>query len=228
MKCPGQDTQYWSASAIFEAPCPQCKAVVEFFKDDPSRKCPHCGHRFVNPKMDFGCAAYCAYAEQCLGDLPPEVVAQKEDLLKDRVAVSVKSYFKKDFKSIGRATRRARYAQALGQEQPANMAVMLIAAYLWDLVDGNGAARSILEHLKAPPKLIDRVEEVVRRGVDASSPDASPESSIAADAAAIALLEERVKDAALDGGPLAEAIERECRTSAGRDYARRLFAESLR
>ena len=34
MKCPGQDTQYWGAGAIFEAVCPDCGATVEFFKDD--------------------------------------------------------------------------------------------------------------------------------------------------------------------------------------------------
>ena len=59
MKCPGQDTQYWKPGAIFEEKCPECGAAVEFFKDDTTRKCPKCGHRFLNPKLDFGCAAYC-------------------------------------------------------------------------------------------------------------------------------------------------------------------------
>jgi hypothetical protein len=98
MKCPGQDTLYWKPGAIFEAKCPKCGNAVEFFKDDTSRKCDKCGHRFVNPDMDFGCAAYCPYAEQCIGDLPPELIAQKEDLLKDRVAIEMKRYFKNDFK----------------------------------------------------------------------------------------------------------------------------------
>jgi endogenous inhibitor of DNA gyrase (YacG/DUF329 family) len=53
MKCPGQDTQYWSPSAIFEVDCPKCGQSVEFFKDDTSRKCGNCDHRFVNPNMDF-------------------------------------------------------------------------------------------------------------------------------------------------------------------------------
>jgi hypothetical protein len=54
----------------------------------------------VNPKMDFGCAAYCKFAEQCLGDLPPELIAQKKDLLKDRVAIEMKHFFKQDFTNI--------------------------------------------------------------------------------------------------------------------------------
>ena len=44
MKCPGQDTQYWKAGAIFDVPCPECGRDVEFFKDDTTRKCGGCGH----------------------------------------------------------------------------------------------------------------------------------------------------------------------------------------
>ena len=101
MRCPGQDTQYWKPGAIFEVRCPRCDHPVEFFKDDPSRRCGHCGHRFANPSMDFGCAAYCQFAEQCLGTLPPEVLAAQENLLKDRVAVEVKRHFRTDFALIG-------------------------------------------------------------------------------------------------------------------------------
>ena len=76
MKCPGQDTQYWKPGAIFEAKCPECGHDVEFFKDDTTRKCPACQHRFLNPGLDFGCAAYCPFAEQCIGNLPPELLAE--------------------------------------------------------------------------------------------------------------------------------------------------------
>ena len=37
MKCPGQDTQYWKPGAIYDAKCPECEHVVEFFKDDTTR-----------------------------------------------------------------------------------------------------------------------------------------------------------------------------------------------
>jgi hypothetical protein len=168
MKCPGQDTQYWTASAIFEVDCPQCNHPVEFFKDDTSRKCAHCGHRFANPRMDFGCAAYCQYAEQCLGDLPPELAARQEDLFKDRVAVAVKRHLKKDFKRIGRITRRVGHAEELGKQRQANMPVLIIAALLWGLdpADGDGelpVARSILADLKAPPPLAEAVCRMIGR-----------------------------------------------------------------
>ena len=179
MKCPGQDTKYWKADAIFEVPCPKCEAMVEFFKDDTSRKCDKCGHRFPNPNMDFGCAAYCPYAEQCLGTLPEELVSQKEDLLKDRVAIEMKRYLKSDFKRIGHATRVARYAERIGKNERGNLAVILSAAYLHDIgipeaerkygsaapeyqeKEGPPIARSILNKLRANEELVDEVCDIV-------------------------------------------------------------------
>jgi len=133
MKCPGQDSRYWEAGAIFEVKCPQCGQDVEFFKDESMRKCRHCGHKFANPKMDFGCASYCKFAAQCLGDMPPELMAKRDDLLKDRVAVEMKRYFKQDFKRIGHATKVARYAERLGKEEQGDPAIVLTAAYLHDI-----------------------------------------------------------------------------------------------
>jgi len=70
VKCPGQNTQYWDSSAIFEVKCPSCGHSEEFFKDESSRKCKKCGYRIANPKMDTGCAAWCKFADQCLDELP--------------------------------------------------------------------------------------------------------------------------------------------------------------
>ena len=71
MKCPGQDTRYWKPGDVFEVVCPSCGRPAEFFKDDPSRKCPACGARFRNPRMDLGCAEWCPYASECI-DFQPE------------------------------------------------------------------------------------------------------------------------------------------------------------
>jgi hypothetical protein len=65
MKCPGQDTRYWHPGDIFEVPCPHCGTRVEFYKDDPTRRCPSCRQRFVNPRLDLGCLEWCEHAEQC-------------------------------------------------------------------------------------------------------------------------------------------------------------------
>jgi hypothetical protein len=193
MKCPGQDTQYWSADSIFEVECPQCRQRVEFFKE--TRRCGSCGHRFVNPKMDFGCAAYCQYAEQCLGDLPPELVARQEELLKDRVAVAVKRHLKRDFKRIGHITRRFRHAEQIGKQHQANLPVMLIAALLWDLDTARtrgqaSVAQSILAQLKAPPPLVEQVCRIIAQQDAEASDDLSVEYQLVAEADQLAKQEE--------------------------------------
>lgn len=179
MKCPGQDSRYWKPGSIFEAKCPECGKTVEFFKDDTTRKCGHCGHRFTNPKLDFGCAAYCKFADQCIGTLPPEILAQRDDLLKDRIAIEMKKYFKTDFKRIGHASRVARYAQKIGVSEGGNMAVILAAAYLHDIgiheaerkhnstaakyqeLEGPAIARSIMEDLGANEALIEEACDII-------------------------------------------------------------------
>ena len=144
MKCPGQDSRYWDGEAVFEAACPKCGKIVEFFKDDSTRKCSGCGNKMLNPKTDYGCASYCPYAEQCLGDLPPELLAGKQDLLKEKVAIEMKRYFEGDFKRIGHAGRVARYVERIGGKVMENCdgegacasynpAVAGIAAYLHDI-----------------------------------------------------------------------------------------------
>lgn len=66
MKCPGQDTRYWKPEDIFETKCLKCETLVEFFRDDSSRKCPTCGHKFQNPKKNLACASWCEFGKQCL------------------------------------------------------------------------------------------------------------------------------------------------------------------
>ena len=156
MKCPGQDMKYWKENAIFEVTCPKCQALVEFYKDDTSRKCGSCGHRFVNPKMDFGCASYCQYAEQCIGALPEEFTGGKEALLKEKVAVEMKRYFQTDFKSIRQASSTAQFAENIGKtEGGAKLAVVLCAAYLCGT--GLAAARTILQKVGANEQMIEEI-----------------------------------------------------------------------
>ncbi|MGD2273044.1 MAG: HD domain-containing protein [Desulfobacterales bacterium] len=236
MKCPGQDTKYWKADAIFEVPCPKCEAPVEFFKDDTSRKCDKCGHRFPNPNMDFGCAAYCQYAEQCLGTLPEELLAQKEDLLKDRVAIEMKRYLKSDFKRIGHATRVARYAERIGRNERGNLAVILSAAYLHDIgipeaerkygsteakyqeKEGPPIARSILVKLKAREDLIEEVCDIIGHHHH-PGPDENLNFKVIYDADLIANLEDKLKETSMETAKLAGLIEKKFLTESGKKEA---------
>ncbi|MBW1893703.1 MAG: HD domain-containing protein [Deltaproteobacteria bacterium] len=240
MKCPGQDTQYWKPGAIFDSKCPECGHNVEFFKDDTMRRCPACGHRFLNPGLDFGCAAYCQFAEQCIGNLPPELLAQKEDLLKDRVAIEMKRYFKSDFKRIGHATRVARYAERIGKQEAGNLAVILSAAYLHDIgiheaerkynstaakyqeQEGPPIARSILEKLGANEEMTDEVCDIVGHH-HSPRPDETVNFKVLYDADLIANLEDNKKEKKTESQRLESIIEKSFLTKGGREEARKVL-----
>jgi DNA-directed RNA polymerase subunit RPC12/RpoP len=240
MKCPGQDMQYWNEEAIFEVKCPECSKMVEFYKDDTTRKCHSCGHRFVNPKMDFGCATYCQFAEQCLGTLPEEFVLQQDNLLKDKVAVEMKRFFKSDFKSISHATKVARYAERIGKAtEGANLALILCSAYLLNIgyseaaqqnsvvssVDlrreGPAIASTILQKLGANEGLIAHVSNIIGH----SQPDSSTDNlafNIVMDANQITLLEAKHKKSPFDMSQLEECLQ-SFLSEKGKEEARALF-----
>jgi len=240
MKCPGQDTQYWKPGAIFEARCPKCGNAVEFFKDDTTRKCDKCGHRFVNPDMDFGCAAYCPHAEQCIGDLPPELIAQKEDLLKDRVAIEMKRYFNNDFRRIGHASRVARYAERIGKKEKGNLAVILSAAYLHDIgiheaekkhgssaakiqeAEGPAVARHILEKLGAKNELINEVCDIIGHHHHPRSAE-TINFKVVYDSDLLENTETKKKNESMDDNELRRFIEKSFLTATGRETAKELL-----
>lgn len=165
MKCPGQDTRFWGHEAIFEAKCPKCEATVEFFKDESSRKCRRCGHKVLNPHMDFGCAAYCKYAAECLGEIPPELLAKRAEMLKDRVAAEVKRVLGRDFKRIGRALKVAEFSREIQKEEGGDEAVVVLAAYLESICSGDAepgqSAADILARAGAPYGLAGEVLAVL-------------------------------------------------------------------
>jgi putative nucleotidyltransferase with HDIG domain len=240
MKCPGQDSRYWKPGAIFEETCPKCGHSVEFFKDDAARKCGNCGHRFVNPKMDFGCAAYCEFAEQCIGTLPAEAVAEKEDLLKDRVAIEMKRYFKTDFKRIGHATRVARTAERIARKEGGNMAVILCAAYLHDIgipeaerkynsaapnyqeQEGPPVARRILEKLGAKKSLVDAVCDIIGHH-HRPQPNDGLDFKVLYDADLIANLEESHKEAPIQSRKMQQLLQKTFLTDGGREEAKKVL-----
>ncbi len=241
MKCPGQDMQYWKPGAIFETKCPECGHTVEFFKDDTARTCDKCGHRFANPELDFGCAAYCQYAEQCIGTLPPEIVAQQQNLLKDRVAIEMKRYFKTDFKRISHATRTARHAERIGKnEKGGNLAVILVAAYLHDIgipeserkhnssaarfhqVEGPPVAEAILTELGAQQELIDEVCAIIRHHHEPNA-EGSTEFKVVYDADRITNIEDQNKEKMQEPAEIKKIIDTAFLTASGRKEACKIF-----
>ncbi len=67
LRCPGQDMRKWKPEDIFDVRCQACEREIEFWKDEPVRECPGCGLEARNPRMDLGCAEWCASAEKCVG-----------------------------------------------------------------------------------------------------------------------------------------------------------------
>lgn len=233
--------RYWKPGAIFNAPCSKCGNPVEFFKDESTRKCPRCGHKMVNPRMDFGCAAYCQHAGQCLGDLPPELLAQRRDLLKDRVAVEMKRRFQRDFGRIGHAMKVARYAERIAKEEGGDMVVVLCSAYLHDIglpeamrkhgsddakyleEEGPPVAREILTRLSADTGVIDEVCDIIGRQHHPRNEE-TVNFRIVHDADRIAKMEEKGEPA--DGNETAGIMENTLLTTGGRRLAGELLARA--
>ena len=182
MRCPGQDLRFWKPDDIFEMTCPKCQKKIEFFKDDVRRKC-RCGHEVVNPKLDFGCARWCQYAEQCLGTIPDEVKAKKKDedkdLLREKISMEMKKYFGTDFKRMNHALKVSRYAEQILKIEGGHPLVVLGAAYLHDIgiheaerkygsasghdqeIEGPPIARKILEGLNVEREVVDEICEII-------------------------------------------------------------------
>jgi putative nucleotidyltransferase with HDIG domain len=253
MKCPGQDSRYWDSSAIFDVKCPVCGNADEFFKDESTRKCKKCGHKIVNPKKNFGCAAYCKFAEQCLGELPEGLIAERQnsnnadgsnaDSFKNRVAAEMRSYFGDDYKRIRHAAKVAGYAEQIAKETGADMAVVLSAAFLHDIgikaaeqkYNSNAAkyqeelgpdiARQILTALNADSVLIDKVCDIIGHHHHPGKNE-SAEFKALYDADQIVNIQEDDVDSA-DSANIPKSIEKRLLTDLGRKLAVKILLPVL-
>ncbi|MCJ7641229.1 MAG: HD domain-containing protein [Desulfobacterales bacterium] len=241
MKCPGQDMRYWKPGDIFEAQCPKCDRKVEFFKDEVRRKC-RCGHEIVNPKLDFGCAAWCPYAEQCVGVVPEEVrarqQAEQKDLLRERISLEMKKYFGTHFKQVHHALKVARYAEKILRMEGGNPLVVIGAAYLHGVgfdetekesetvprqVDEKGGlavAKGILDGLDVDKEAVEEICQIIVHQRQ-SKPEKTLNSQILYEAEGLANIEE--------GGNLKDRekakrlIAKVFKTKTGRQLAEELY-----
>jgi len=130
MKCPGQDSRYWRPGAIFDVKCPNCGEMIEFFKDDSRRKCPGCGENVPNPEIDFGCAAYCPYAEHCLGSAAADKAGDgKLKLLKGKMLKEIRSLYQNNSKHVARASSFLELCEELGKKEGADLGLVLLAGF---------------------------------------------------------------------------------------------------
>jgi len=157
MRCPGQDTRYWTGEVAFDVACPKCGSGVEFFKDESSGRCPNCGHKFRNPRVSFDCAKWCAYAEECLGFVPEREVSPVnpgEGALAGRLIRAVKETYGPDQSRIARALSTFQYAKELLSAEGGDPRIVLAAALLLETGGDSSAdddrqteARRILQEI---------------------------------------------------------------------------------
>ncbi len=242
MQCPGQDSRYWQGSAIFEVKCPKCGKRVEFFKDDAGRTCKNCGHRIPNPKIDFGCAAYCPHAEQCLGSLGADAPVSAKQTLKDRVAVAMKRYFGTDFRRIGHAVKVTDYVEEINRVEQGDPAIVTICGYLHDIgikeaerkfnssaaryqhQEGPPVARVILTELEADPQLIDEVCDIIGHH-HTPRPEETTNFKVLYDADLIVNMEDKQKESPSPRQHLENMINKSFLTETGAEIAAGVFLE---
>ncbi len=227
MKCPGQDSRYWKPGAIFDAKCPKCGTEIEFFKDDTRRTCKKCGAQVMNPEMDFGCAAYCPYAEQCLGNLPPELSSQKEQLVKERMIQAVKKTLGKNAGAVARAARFFEVLEEIAKKEGAELGVVITASAVW-LLNKEGIGERTVELLKdagATDELISSGMKIVEELEKVSSPGEGLNglnSMVVSDAIGIVLLEFGEKQKESGAKEVQARIKDSMATDTGRNMARSL------
>lgn len=128
-KCPGQDRRNWKPEDIFEHNCPHCQAPVEFWKTDARVKCPGCGEHIMNPKFNLGCALWCAYAEQCVGDIS-QIFEQRPEALRDRLELEVRRYFIGESERLKYTLEACAIASSLLEKEPQAEPPVIIGAVL--------------------------------------------------------------------------------------------------
>lgn len=171
-KCPGQDTRFWKPNDVYAVECPKCGKPVEFFKDDIRRRCKKCGHMFINPRLDLGCARWCQYADQCVGAI------DKEEF-KEIIILAMKEHLEGDQKRMNHALKVLEFAEKILEKEEGNPKVVIAAAILYDIgvhevgkkperakesdqeKDNLPTARGILERSGSKAEVIEEVCQII-------------------------------------------------------------------
>ena len=193
--------------------------------------------------MDFGCASYCKFAEQCLGALPEEFVAKRDDLFKDRLAVEMKRYLGTDFKHIGHAAKMAAFSEKIAKKEKADLPVVLCAAYLYNIVVKNAlekygsdkpefiekespaVAKALMEKLGAKKELIDEITFIVGNHNRPADHD-SLNHKIVYDADMLTHMSACEKKAGVESHEFSAKLDRIFATAAGKELARQVLIET--
>jgi len=215
VKCPGQDQRYWKPGDIFEANCPNCNTAIEFWKDEPRRKCHQCLATVWNPRLDIGCAQWCQYAEQCFG------AADSEDIICQKLIAEMKSVFGQDRKRIEHSLAVLRYADEIQKVEGGNPLVIKASAVLCD-IDGSDAVKAILSRQDIDAETIGLICRIIPKHNGEKELD-SIESSIISDAAQLTELAE--KNGNDDKDQLYERLKKTFKTGTAKQLGQKLMVK---
>ena len=240
MKCPGQDTRFWTPDDVYEISCARCGKPVEFFKTDPHRRCHYCGARVVNPKVALGCAQWCNYAKDCLGFDPKNAPSETpgQSTLVDQLINAVKETLGDDHHHFAHTLATLEWVEELLPVEAANPQIV-IAATLLHHVDipqtnrqkeagadepqteqNSSKARQIMEQLDMDRTIIDQVLHLIGPVAETDS----VESRIIQDALGLAQLQEELKQN--DHRASERIIDETFQTKAGQHKARQLLRKT--
>ncbi len=162
-KCPGQDRRYWKPEDIYEMECPDCGNILEFWKTDVRVRCEKCRRLVSNPRFDLGCAAWCPYADYCLGDVA-KGYGKPESFL-EKIRSEMEQIFGKNKEALDKLNNVLPVVEKLSAERGAELLVTVLAAcfqIIKEFMDEKAAQKTIaaLPGTVGLPHLV--VEEAVQ------------------------------------------------------------------
>jgi hypothetical protein len=210
----------WRPEDIFEVACPSCGDEIEFWKDEPFRTCSACSLEVQNPRVDFGCAKWCKFAEECLGSERAATIVGA--LMRDQLVAEVREACGGDQARLGRALQLLEKAEQLIEAEGGEALVIKAAALLRDIDarDAASAASAILEKLGVDTRTSHCVCQIIEslHGAGAAARMNTLEARILRDAQRLMSLS-RGREAVKADQPAADAFE----TPGGRELAGELL-----
>jgi putative nucleotidyltransferase with HDIG domain len=170
--------------------------------------------------------------------MPPELLAKRDDLFKDKLVIAMRKYFGQDHLRIKHAEAVATYAEEICKLEKGNMAVIMASAYLHDIgireaerkfdssapkyqhSEGPPVARELLTDLKAEAELIDEVCDIIGHH-HLPRDEETVNFKILYDADLIVNLDERYKESPPSGEKLETVLNKSFLTDSGRRVAKK-------
>lgn len=144
---------------------------MEFFPDDIMVRCK-CGSLARNPKFNPACAAWCAYADKCLGEAA-EVYRHQPEVLREKLLLEVNRRLKGFPAERQAALAAASFAAELSKEEGGSPLVVTAAVLLREIGLAAGAtgealprasvvlAREVMAEIGLPSEVIEEVVMII-------------------------------------------------------------------